>query len=226
MTLDKIASSIWNDIYSGLAGFNVNPTISMEQLEDEISEKRQVVIKELFAKNLLKPEDLAVSLNCIEVDCENMVKCDSCDNVALAVKNQKHFEIPMLLTDVGESAVIYIGSADGMIPFKIYYSLEGTKSNQYRRRGSKEPFVYIDKTPNQNQMFDCWLFNAPFVKQIKVVGVFKDLRQLEEYTCCRDFDYLDFGIISDEVKNRIKNDKFAFYRQNLARPYQTDTIYR
>lgn len=193
---------------------------------DEVSEKRQVVIKELFAKNLLKPEDLAVSLNCVEVDCENMVKCNSCDKTPLAIKNQQHFEIPMLLTDVGEGAIIYIGSADGMIPFRVYYSLETTKSNQYRRRGNQDPYVYIDKTPNQNQMFDCWLFNAPFVKQIKVVGVFKDLRQLEEYTCCQDFDYLDFGIVSDEVKNRVKKDKFAFYKQNLAQPHVTDTTYR
>jgi hypothetical protein len=59
-----------------------------------------------------------------------------------------------------------------------------------------------------------------------VVGVFKDLRQLEEYSCCRDFDYLDFGIISDEVKNRVKKDKFAFYRQNLAKPHITDTVYK
>lgn len=226
MTLDKIAASIYNDISSGLAGFNANPTISILQLEDECVEKRQVVIKELFAKNLLKPEDLAVSLNCVEVDCENMVKCDSCNKTPLAVKNQQHFEIPMLLTDVGESAIIYIGSADGMIPFRVYYSLETTKSNQYRRRGNQDPYVYIDKTPNQNQMFDCWLFNAPFVKQIKVVGVFKDLRQLEEYTCCQNFDYLDFGIVSDEVKNRVKKDKFAFYRQNLAQPHVIDTTYR
>ncbi len=70
------------------------------------------------------------------------------------------------------------------------------------------------------------MFNAPFTKQLKVTAVFKDLRQLEEYTCCRDFDYLDFGIISDEVKMRVKKDKFAFYRQNLAQPYPTNTVPR
>lgn len=226
MNLNKIASAIISDLYSGLAGFNANQTISIEQIEDEVIEKRQVVIKELFAKNLLKLEDLAVSLNCVEVNCENMIKCDSCDKEPLVTKNQPHFEIPQLLTDVGEGAIIYIGSADGIIPFRVYYSLEATKSNQYRRRGSKEPFVFIDKTVNSNQMHDCWIFNAPFVKQIKVVGVFRDLRQLEEYPFSRDFDYLDFGIISDEVKNRVKKDKFAFYRENLSQPYPTNTVYR
>ena len=46
MELSKIASAIYNDIVSGLAGMNANPTISMEQLEDEVAEERQIVIKE------------------------------------------------------------------------------------------------------------------------------------------------------------------------------------
>ena len=154
MTWDKIISAIYADLMSGLAGFNANPTISMEQLEDEVAEKRQGVILDLFAKNLLKVEDLAVSLNCVDVNCENMVKCDSC-NEPLAVKNQAHFEIPQLMLALGEEALMYIGSADGQHPYRVYYSLESTKANQYRRRGSKEPYVYVDPTPNANQMHDC-----------------------------------------------------------------------
>ena len=155
MTLDKIVSAIYSDLQSGLAGFNANPTISYLQLEDEVTEKRQGVILDLFSKNLLKLEDLAVSLNCVEVDCENMVKCDSCGKEPLAIKNQTHFEIPQLLMTVGEGAVIYVGSADGQHPYRVYYSLESTKSNQYRRRGGKDPYVYIDPIPNANQKHDC-----------------------------------------------------------------------
>ena len=225
MTLDKIASIIYSDLYSGTAGFNANPAVSMEMIMDECAEKRQVVIKELFAKSLLKAEDLAVSLNCVEVNCDEMIKCNSCET-PLVSKTNPHFEIPQLLTDVGEDAIIYIGSADGMYPFRVYYSMEAAKSNQYRRRGSQDPYVIVDKVPNSEQKHDCWIFNAPFVKQIKVTGVFKDLRQLEEYACCQEFDYLDFGIISDEVKNRVKKDKFTFYRENLAKPYPTNTVAR
>lgn len=46
MELSKITSAIYNDIVSGLAGMNANPTISLEQLEDEVVEERQTVIKE------------------------------------------------------------------------------------------------------------------------------------------------------------------------------------
>jgi hypothetical protein len=52
------------------------------------------------------------------------------------------------------------------------------------------------------------------------------LRDLGEYTCCQDFDYLDFGAISDEVKNRVKKDKFTYYRQYPMQPNPTDLIPR
>nr|DAD58229.1 MAG TPA: hypothetical protein [Bacteriophage sp.]DAT29122.1 MAG TPA: hypothetical protein [Caudoviricetes sp.] len=33
-------------------------------------------------------------------------------------------------------------------------------------------------------MLDCFLFNAPFVRQVSIVAVFKDPRQLSKYKCC------------------------------------------
>jgi hypothetical protein len=33
-------------------------------------------------------------------------------------------------------------------------------------------------------MLDCYVFNAPFLKQVSFVGVFKDPRQLVNYDCC------------------------------------------
>lgn len=46
MTVDQIASAIYNDVFSGLRGANSNILLSMEQLEDEVLEERQTVIKE------------------------------------------------------------------------------------------------------------------------------------------------------------------------------------
>lgn len=46
MELSKIASAVYNDLESGLSGFNANPNISLEQLEDECIETRLAVIKE------------------------------------------------------------------------------------------------------------------------------------------------------------------------------------
>jgi hypothetical protein len=49
-------------------------------------------------------------------------------------------------------------------------------TRQYRRRGKHKPFVYIDTTPNERGMYDCFIFNAPLIKEVSVVAIFKDPR--------------------------------------------------
>lgn len=46
MTVNEISSAIYNDIMSGLVNITSDPNISLEQLEDEVVEERQAVIKE------------------------------------------------------------------------------------------------------------------------------------------------------------------------------------
>lgn len=46
MTLDKIASAIYNDVKGGIAGMSANENLSLEQLQDEVIEERQAVMKE------------------------------------------------------------------------------------------------------------------------------------------------------------------------------------
>jgi hypothetical protein len=48
--------------------------------------------------------------------------------------------------------------------------------HKYKRRRKQKPYVYIDITPNQEGMLDCYVFNAPLLKYISVVGMFKDPR--------------------------------------------------
>jgi hypothetical protein len=47
-------------------------------------------------------------------------------------------------------------------------------------------------------MLDCFLFNAPMLKQVSVVGIFKDPRQLNKYTCCN----------TDELEGQDTNNNF------------------
>lgn len=46
MKINAIASAIYNDIMSGLVNITSDTNISIEQLEDEVVEERQSVIKE------------------------------------------------------------------------------------------------------------------------------------------------------------------------------------
>jgi len=54
---------------------------------------------------------------------------------------------------------------------------------KYRKRGKNKPWVYVDVTPNSSGLIDCYIFGAPLIKQVSVVAIFKDPRQLEEFQC-------------------------------------------
>ena len=150
MDLNSITSSIYNDVVSGLSGMNVNPNMSLEQLEDEVVEMRLAVIKEYYLKGLLRPKDLGIAINCIELDCKDPAKC--CNNPS--GKTAMHFEIPQLVDDFGDDAILYIGSTDRQQSFKVYTNPTSFKYNKYKARGAEKPYVYLEKTPNENKMYD------------------------------------------------------------------------
>ena len=82
--------------------------------------------------------------------------------------------------DYGNDSIAYIGSTDRQNPFRYSTSsVNWSIYNKYRKRGKDKPYVIIDPTPNENGMFDCFIFNAPLIKQISIVAIFKDPRQLE-----------------------------------------------
>ena len=216
MNVNQIASAIINDLFSGnLVSLSNRAMISQEQIEDECIEARCAIIKDWYLKNMLNLGDMMVAINCVEVDCKDQNKCSCMSSLANA-KMAKHFEIPQLMPGLGVDALAFVGSTDRSHAFKVYYNLEAIKYQQhyqkYRKRLNNKPFVYIEKTPNENGMYDCWIFDAPFVQYIAVIGIFKDPRQLEKYNCCDDIDYLEMGAISNEIKNRILQKKIQLYR--------------
>ena len=216
MNINQIASAIINDLFSGnLVSLSNRSMVSIEQLMDEVVETRNAVIKDWYLKNMLNLGDMMVAINCVEVDCKDQNKCACMSSLANA-KMAKHFEIPQLMPGLGPDALVFVGSTDRSNAFKVYYNLEAIKYQQhyqkYRKRPNPKPFVYVEKTPNENGMYDCWIFDAPFVQYIAVIGIFKDPRQLEKYNCCDDIEYLEMGAISNEIKNRILQKKIQLYR--------------
>lgn len=211
----KLASAIINDVYSGLAGLHHNISMSQEQLEDEIIAMRLQVIKEYQLKGILPLKDLLLSINCIPVDCKDLERCPIC-KPGTKTPNA-HFEIPQIMTEFGDNSIAYLGTVDRQRAFTTYITPDFTNNyQQYRKRGQQTPYVYIDPTPNENNMYDGYIFNAPLLKMISIVALFKDPRQLEGYGCC---DTLfeegkeNYTFIDTEVKNRLTNLKIKYYRQ-------------
>lgn len=91
-----------------------------------------------------------LSLNCIEVDCADPAKCCSTSSGT----SDMHFEIPVLMNDLGSDAVEWLGTVDKKQRYDVYYSLDGLKYRKYKKRGADKPYVYIETAPNQNGMYD------------------------------------------------------------------------
>ncbi len=213
--ITKLASAIYNDVIAGLSGYTSTPTISLPQLEDEIVEERLQVIKEYMYRNMIPREDLYMAINCIEVDCKSLDRCPC--NRATYSKPIAHFEIPQIINGIPDGAIEYIGSVDRMIQFKVYTST-AFLYHKYLRRNSNKPYVYIEPTPNENNKYDGWIFNAPLIEVISVVGIFKDPRQVAEYDCCKDDEIENYTFISTEVKKRLTEKKIRYYRALLQSP--------
>lgn len=213
--LTKLASAIYNNVVSGLVGFSTTPTISLDQIEDEVVTERLQIIKEYALKNLVPREDLMMAINCIPVDCKSMDKCP-CGKASYS-KPVAHFEIPQLINGTPGGSVEFVGSVDRQIQFKVYDST-AFQYHKFLRRGATKPYVYIEPTPNENNKYDGWIFNAPLLEVISVIGIFKDPRQVAEYDCCATTELENFTFISTEIIKRLTEKYLRYYRGYLQQP--------
>ena len=210
----KLASSIYNDVMSGLRGYTSNISMSLDQLEDEIVDERLTIIKEYSLKGILPTKDLYYTINCIETDCKSL---DGCANVCFSTKPIVHFEIPQIVNDYGEKSIEYLGSPDHLNQFIVITSHNTLKANNYRKRGQNKPTVFINTSPNENNMYDCYVFNTPMLSSVSIVAIFKDLRQVKELFDCDDIDIDNMNFIDNEVRRRLIEKKVRWYRQ-LVQP--------
>lgn len=215
--IEKLASAIYNDVVAGLVGIVSNPTISLDQLEDDVVDERLQIIKEYSLKNLIPRKDLMMAINCIDVDCQKVSRCPECQNSNLSETPEQHFEIPQIINDYAEKAIEYIGATDRTQHYKVYTD-KAFLYHKYLRRGGNDPYIYIETVPNQNNMYDGYIFNAPFVKKISIVGIFKDPRQLRQYQCCGDEDLENATFLSAEIKKRLTEKKLRYYKQLYLGP--------
>ena len=221
--IEKLASAIRNDVVGGLRGYHTNLSMSLEQLMDEIVDERLQILKEYSLKGVLPVKDLYLSINCVPVDCKDLERC-RCAGQDDCLTPTAHFEIPQIVNDYGSLSIDNIGSSDRQNPFIYYTSSTAYRYHKYRKRGKNRPYVWIDTTPNENGMYDCFVFNAPLLGQVSITAIFKDLRQLERYACCVELRDDNMTFINNEIKKRLTEKKIRYYRalspQNLPNDQQ------
>lgn len=234
-SVKRLADMVANDVRGGLRAYHQNMSLSIEQLEEEIVQMRLAVIKEYMLKGILPIEDLLASINCISVDCDTLDKCKCRGNVC--GEPTAHFQIPQVLFDYGlGSSIKYIGSSDKQHSFLVYTKpIDKLKTyRKYRKRGKDKPWVYVDVTPNSEGLIDCYIFGAPLIKQVSVVAIFKDPRQLEDFQCnCdsennqEDATMMDYNLnfLDIVIKDRLTQQKIKYYRQLQPPVLPNDQVY-
>lgn len=220
--INKLASAIHNNVVGGLSGYHTNFSISMEQLEDAVVNERLAIIKEYSNKGILSPEDLYVSINCITIDCKDIESCRCSEECGTPTA---HFQIPQVQLDLGTTAIKYLGSTDKTTQFIWYTSPISFKYHKYKKRGKTKPFIWINPSPNEDQMYDCWVFNAPLLNQLSITAIFKDVRQLEQYGCCQEESPQNLSFIDSEIIERVSRKILNYYRSGYMRPIPNDQQY-
>lgn len=217
MNVSKLASAIFNEVQGGLQGYEATLNMSLEQLEDEVVEERLAIIKKYSMQNLIPKKDLYYSINCIELDCDvTLDKC--CPEFGHDFEEHVlHFEIPQIINDFGAESIAYIGATNKQNSFKVYTSLQ-FKHHKYKKRGANKPYVYIDTTPNQNNMYDGYLFNAPHLRRLTVIGIFKDPRQVESLSCCEFTEADNMTWLVSEIKSSLITKKLKTYKPYIPQP--------
>lgn len=228
MYIEKLASQIKNDVVSGLRGYHQNLSMNIDQLQDEIVACRLSILKEYFLKGIFPIKDLLIAINCIDVDCKSLERC-TCGKSSPDDTITAHFEIPQIVSDYGKQTIEYIGSTDRQNKFTVVMSLSELNNRKYRKRGQNKPYVWIDLSPNENGMLDCFLFNAPFLEQVSVVAVFKDPRQLKQYSCCNTDELngpdVNMSFVDQLVKDKLTKEKLYYYRQAKAQTLPNNQQY-
>ena len=209
MALQSITSTIYNNVISGLSGIDVNNRFTIEQIEDDVVRERLSLIKEYSLKNLIPKKDLILSIPCLSVDCESVERCCLSDRDS---EKLRHVEIPQLVNDFGKEAIDFLGSNDRVIKFKIYTDY-AWRNHQHKRRGANEPYAWIDTAPNKNNMYDVFLFNVPLITTLSISAIFKDPRDLEQYSCCNGIDVYNDSFLDKEIIKRVTEQYIRYYRQ-------------
>lgn len=212
MVFEKLASAIRNNVISGLQGYHTNTSFTKEQIIDDIIDLRLNLLTQYANSGKLPIKDLLLSINCIPVDCKDIEKCGKCREVYGGTLTA-HFEIPQVFLVDGFKTIDYIGSTDKQNQFLVYTSIQSQRIQKYKRIKKFKPYVWIDTTPNENGMYDCYVFNAPLLKQISVVAIFKDPRQLELLGCCDQINDDNLTGINMDIKQKLTEHYLRYYRQ-------------
>ena len=156
MTLDEMASAIRSNISTGLKEVG-NFIYSIEQIKDEISSMRSLMIMQDSEKGILNKAYFAQKITTLDeltvgvFPEEGLIESNSPVLIA---------KIPKLAMTKDNSSILYLGPKDMSLNIKSYYSYDDVRMHQYSRMIKNRPFAFIDTVHNDEGDIPVYIANT------------------------------------------------------------------
>ena len=156
MTLEEMVSAIRSNVGTGLKEVG-NFVYSIEQMKNEISDTRSLIIMQDSEKGVLNREYFAQKItNLPELTVgifpeEGLIESNSPVLVT---------RIPKLAMTRDNSSVLYIGPKDMSLNLKTYYSYNAVKMHKYNRTLKNRPFAFIDNVHDDDGNIPVYIANT------------------------------------------------------------------
>lgn len=156
MTLEEMISAIRSNVGTGLKEVG-DYVYSLDQIKDEISNMRSLMIMQYSVKGVLNKSHFAqkiTNLSKLTVGIfpeEGLIESNSPVLVA---------KIPKLAMTKDDSSVLYLGPKDMSLNIKTYYSFNDVKMHKYSRTIKNRPFALIDNVHNDDGDIPVYIANT------------------------------------------------------------------
>jgi len=214
MTVKEIGSAIRNNISDGLKGEIPTNSYSREQLIDQAFIYRNRIIMESSKNKNYNLTPFYQTVDAIPIAEFDLSKHK---NIKSGI-SQSYIKIPILAPTFSDMSIEYIGPANMMKSFKIYYDTKFA-AHSGRLRTAKNPFAYVDMGSAENGYINAILDNLDKVKNLRYLsarGIWANPLDLKNFDCCSDMEDKEFPAplyIQDMIIEKLTERFIRYYRQ-------------
>ena len=156
MTLDQMVSAIRSNVGTGLKEVG-NYVYSVEQIKDEISNTRSLMIMQDSERGILNRDYFAQKItNLQELTVGTFPEEGLIESNSMVLVTR----IPKLAMTKDNSSILYLGPKDMSLNLKTYYSYNAVKMHQYSRTLKNRPYAFIDNVHNDEGNIPVYIANT------------------------------------------------------------------
>lgn len=214
MTTSKISSTIENNVSDALSGAILNRAVSTEQIEGEIDLLREKLAYDQIKTGKIDIKYFMQSINSLPLICRDFNR--ECGGIKSG-ESVPSIRIPKLMATQDNSQLEYVGLANKQKRFTVYYDIDDISNHKYRLKTSHSPFVWVDLTPDNDDMIALFFFNLGkynTLKYVDVRGAFSKPTQLNMLDPEADEkEYPAPGYIQEIIISTLSERYIRYYRQ-------------